>query len=33
MHGWPDRRIIVERGDAKHDMGLIGAFGNDVAAA
>jgi hypothetical protein len=33
VHGRPDRRIIVEGGDAKHDMRLIGAFGDDVGAA
>jgi hypothetical protein len=33
VHGRPDRRIIIERCDAKHDMRLIRTFGHDVSAA
>ena len=33
VHGRPDRRIIVERRDPKHDMRLVGAPGDNVGAA
>jgi hypothetical protein len=33
VHGRPDRRIIIERCDAKHDMRLIRTISHDVSAA
>jgi len=33
VHDRPDRRVVIKRRDAKHDMRLIGAVGNNVRAA